>query len=107
MGLWLLHLKALHEPTVLLWREFSDLAFAPRPLVDAAFQALVQQNKTVLLPVQPLDPIPAPTAEQEQRVGERIQVELLLYHGGQPIDALAQIRIAAGDEDAVCAGEVM
>ena len=107
VGLRLLYPQPLHQPAVLLRRKLPNLAFAPRPLVHAAFQALIQQDEAVLLPIQGLDPIPPPPAKQKQRIGERIQVKLLLHHGGQAVDPLTQIRITAGNVDAVCAGEVM
>ena len=70
MGLWLVNAHALHEPAVLLRRQASCLAFLSRPLESAGFQTLVEQHETVALPVQCLDPIPAPATEQKQAVAE-------------------------------------
>ena len=53
-----------------------------------------------------LDPIPPPATEQEQRVGEWIQIELLLNYGSQPINAPPQVGVAAGNVYPICPGEV-
>ena len=107
MRLWLLDLQPLHEPTVLLRRQCTRLGFAPWPLVRALFQTFVQQNEAVLFPVQALDAVSPPPTEQEQCVGEWIQLKLLLDHSGQTVYAFAQIGIAAGDVDLVGPGKVV
>ena len=85
MCLWLIHTQTLHEPAVLLGCEYLCFTFLPGPLEGSGFQPLVEQHKAVTLPVQSLDPVPASAAEQEQRIGERIQLELLLDKRSQPI----------------------
>ena len=80
------------------------LTFAPGPLVDPSFQPLIQKNEPVLLPVQPFDPVPAPAAEQKQRICEGVQLELLLHHGGQTVDPFPQIRVPAGNIHPVGSG---
>ena len=107
MGFGLIHLQPLHEPAVLLLGQLSRLALAAGPLEGALFQPLIQQHEPVPLPIQGLDPIPFPSAEQEQGVGEGIQLELGLHQSGEAVDAPAQIRVPAGEIDAVCAGEVI
>ena len=54
-----------------------------------------------LRPVQCLDSIPASTTEQEQGVGEWIQMKLLLNHGRQSVNSASQVGVAAGDVDLV------
>ena len=76
-------------------------------MVRALFQSLVQQDKAIFFPVQALDTVSPPSAKQEQRVGKRIQFKLLLDEARQTIYALAQIRVAAGDLDLICTGEVI
>ena len=83
------------------------LGFRARPLVRALFQSLVQQDEAVLFPVQALDPVPPPSAEQEQCVGKWIQLKLLLDEARQAVYAFAQICVAAGNVDFICAGEVI
>ena len=92
----LIYLQALHQPPVLLRRELPRLLTVPRPLEATALQPLVQQHKTISLPVQPFDPILPPPAEQKQRVLEWIQPELCLHQPCQPIDPTPQIRVPAG-----------
>ena len=76
-------------------------------MIRALLQSLVQQDEAVLFPVQALDTVPPPSAEQEQRVGKRIQFKLLLDEPRQTIYALTQIRVAAGNIDLICTGEVV
>jgi len=78
MRLGLIHTQPLHKPTVLLRCQCPGLAFLPGPLEAASLQPLVQQNKTVALPVQRLDPVSSFAAEEKQCVAKWIQVELLL-----------------------------
>ena len=104
--LWLVDAQAFHEPAVLLGRQRSGFPFRTGPLEAAGFQPLVKQHKSVAFPVQCLDTVPASTAKQEQGVGERVQIELLLNHGSQPVDATAQVGIAAGNINPVSSGEV-
>ena len=62
----LLDFQSLHEPTVLLRRQRTHLGFTSRPLVCTLFQAFVQQNEAILFPVQALDAVSPPPAEQEK-----------------------------------------
>ena len=106
MRLWLIHTQPFHEPAVLLGSKRSGFIFRPGPLEAAGFQPLVEQHKSVAFPVQRFDPIPPPTAEQEQGVGERIQMELLLNQRRQTVNAAPQVGVAAGNVYPVCPGKV-
>ena len=83
------------------------LGFRARPLVRALFQSLVQQDEAVLFPVQALDTVSPPSAEQKKRVGKWIQFKLLLDEPRQAIYAFTQICVATGNVDFICAGEVV
>ena len=107
MCLWLLHLQSFHQPAVLLRRYLPHLLLIPRQLVNAAFQTLVQQDEAVLLPIQTLDPIPPPSAEQKQRIREGVEIEFLLNQGRKTVDAFSQICVSAGDEYTVGSHEVI
>ena len=76
-------------------------------MVRALFQSLVQQDEAIFFPVQALDTVSPPPAEQEQCVGKWIQFKLLLDEARQTIYALAQIRVASGDIDLICTGEIV
>ena len=76
-------------------------------MIRALFQSLVQQDEAIFFPVQALDTVSPPSAEQEQRVGKRIQFKLLLDEPRQTIYALAQICVATGDVDLICTGEIV
>ena len=73
-------------------------------MIRALLQSLVQQDESILFPVQALDTVSPPSAKQEQRVGKRIQFKLLLDEPRQTIYAFTQIRVAAGDVDLICTG---
>ena len=73
------------------------LGFRARPLVRALFQSLVQQDEAVLFPVQALDTVSPPPAEQEQCVGKWIQFKLLLDEARQAVYAFTQICAATGN----------
>ena len=83
------------------------LGFRARPLVRALFQSLVQQDEAVLFPVQALDTVSPPPAEQEQCVGKWIQFKLLLDEARQAVYAFTQICVATGNIDFICAGEII
>ena len=95
MRLGLIHTQSLHEPAVLLRCQAPGFTFLPWPLEAAGLQPLVQQHKTITLPVQGFNAILPSAAEQEQRVGEWIQVKLLLYQGSQSVNSTAQVGVAA------------
>ena len=106
MRLWLVHTQPLHKPAVLLRCQCPGFTFFTGPLERAGLQPLVQQDKSVTFPIQCLDSVPAPAAEEEQCIGEGIQVKLLLNKGGQTVDPAAQIRITAGNVYPVCPSKV-
>ena len=83
------------------------LGFRARPLVCALFQSLVQQDEAVLFPVQALDTVSPPPAEQEQCVGKWVQFKLLLDEAHQAVYAFTQICAATGNVDFICVGEVV
>ena len=106
MCLWLVHTQTLHEPAVLLGCQTSGFTFVPRPLEAAGLQPLVQQHETITLPVQGFNAILPSAAEQEQRVGEGVQPELLLNQRSQAVNTKPEVSAAAGDYDPVCTGEI-
>lgn len=64
-----------------------------RPVKCALLQPLIQQDKTVVIPVQSFDPVAAATAEQKQSVIEGVQLKLLLDNASQAIYAAPQVGI--------------
>lgn len=83
----------LHEPAVLLRRQLTHFLRASWPLVYALLQTLVEQNESILLPIQRLHPVTLPSAEQKRCIAERIQLELLLHQRSQAVASLAEIRV--------------
>ena len=106
MCFWLFYFQPLHKPPILLRRQAPYFILTPGPLVCPTFQTLIQENETILFPVQTLDPVSPPPAKQKQRIGERIQLELLLHHAGQTIYSFSQICVPTGDIHFICSGEV-
>ena len=83
------------------------LGFRARPLIRALFQSLVQQDEAVLFPVQALDTVSPPPAEQEEGVGKWVQLKLLLDEARQAVYAFTQVCVATGNIDFICAGEII
>ena len=77
MSFRLLNTQSFHQPSVLLSSNAERIVLTPRPLELALFKSLVEQEKAVTLPVERLDSVGSPAAEQEQRVGTRVKPELL------------------------------
>lgn len=107
VGFWLFRFQPLHQPAVLLWRQCLHFVLAPGPLEAAAFQPFIQQQEVVTLPVQRLDAVPLPAAEQEQGGLKRIHLELRCHHPGQPVNTAPQVRVTARDVDRAMAIEVI
>ena len=103
--LWLLDTQSFHQPAVLLSSNAERLVLTPRPLELALFKPFVEQEKAVALPVERLDSVGSPAAEQEQRVGTWIKFELLFNDSRQTIDPTTKIRVAAGKVD-LCSAEI-
>ena len=99
MSFRLLNTQSFHQPSVLLSSNAERLVLTPRPLELALFKSLVEQEKAVALPVERLDSVGSPAAEQEQRVGTRVKTELLFNDGCQTVDPTAKIGVAAGEVD--------
>lgn len=101
MRLGLVYTQTLHEPAVLLGCQCPGLTFLPWPLEAAGLQTFIQQDKSVSLPVQGLDPVSPSAAEEEERVAERVQFHLLLDQCGKTVDPTAQVGVAAFDVNVV------
>ena len=97
MCLGLVDAQSLHEPAVLLGRKRTGFAFLAWPLEAATLQPFVQQYEAVALPVQRLDPIPPPSAEQKQRVAEWILFKFQLHQRRQAVDALPEVGVPAAN----------
>ena len=69
----------------------TDVKISPAKLFSASLE--MDKNKSVFLPIQPLDPVLLPPEEQKQCVGEGIQPELLLHHSCQPVYPSPQVRV--------------
>lgn len=89
--------QTFHEPTILLWSKLLYFFTGTRPLVSSVLQTLVQQNKSISIPEQGLEPVAPFAAEQKDRLLTRIQLELLPYLRCQPVDSAARICVSAGN----------
>ena len=104
---WLFRFQPFHEPAVLLWRQCPDLVLGSWPLKTTIFQALIQKQKSISLPIQSLNPVSFPTTEQKECCLEGIHLELGAYHAGQTVNSAPQICIATGDIHWAAAVEVI
>ena len=96
-----------HEPVKFSPGQISDLGLFPGPLVSTMYRQLfIDQYKTVSITEQGFDPVSAPTAEQKQRTGCRIQFQLILHHGTEAVNGFAHISIAADDVDPFQPGDI-
>ena len=73
----LLNTQSFHQPAVLLSSNAERIILAARPLELTLFKPLVEQEKTVALPVERFDSVGSSAAKQEQCVGTRIKFKLL------------------------------
>ena len=73
----LLNTQSFHKPPVLLRCDAERFILAPRPLKLALFKPLVEQEKTIALPVERFDSVGSPAAKQEQCIGTWVKMELL------------------------------
>ena len=99
MSFRLLNTQSFHQPSVLLSSNAERFILAARPLELTLFKPLVEQEKAVAFPVERLDSVGSPAAEQEQRVGTRVKFELLFNDSCQSIDPTAKIGVAASEVD--------
>ena len=95
----LLNTQSFHQPAVLLSSNAERLVLAAWPLKLTLFKPLVEQEKTIALPVERFDSVGSSAAKQEQCVGTRVKPELLFNDGCQTVDPTAKIGVAAGEID--------
>ena len=97
-----------HKPFELLLGHFHDLLLCPGPLVPSIQKPFVEQKKAVALPNEALDLVgPSATEHKQHILLKRIDPKLTADDSTQAVDALAQVRIAAGDIDPVEAGSII
>ena len=97
-----------HEPFELLLGHFHDLLLCPGPLVPAIQKPLIEQQKSVSFPYEALDFIRFPATEHEKDILLKwVNIQLAANDCTQTVDALAEIRIAAGNVDPVEAGSII
>ena len=71
-------IQPLHQPAVLLRRQLPYLVFRSRPLVCTLFQPLIQQDKSIPLPIEALDAVPLSAAQATARALQRLPVAAVL-----------------------------
>ena len=91
--------QSFHQPAVLLRSNTERLILTTRPLELTLFKPLVEQEKTIALPVERFYPVGSSAAKQEQRVGTRVKFELLFNDSRQTVDTATKIGVAAGEVD--------
>ena len=96
-GCFLLNTLSYHEPAKTLGIQQSQFCFGPWPLESDVGQALVKQDISITCPIQSLDSVCTPAAEQEQTFFIQMTAELLCHNSGQPVNPQAKVCIAAGN----------
>ena len=100
--------KALHQPSELLPAEIPQFTDISGPAKPPGFQPFVEKKKTVTFPDQGFNPVRTPPAEKKDGpAAERIKIKPFFYDSGQPIDPIAEIRIAAGNVDVIKSGQII
>ena len=78
-----------------------------KPSISQRYCCGVISQKTVTFPDQGFNPVRTPPAEKKDGpAAERIKIKPFFYDSGQPIDPIAEIRIAAGNVYLLRAGKV-
>ena len=104
---WLLYAQSFHQPAILLWCQSLDFVLRSWPLKAALLQPFVQQQKSVSFPVQCLQPVPFPSAEQKHHPLKRVHLILALHDAGKSIYPSPQIRVSAGNIHRIAAVEIV
>ena len=98
--LWLVDLKAFHEPPELLSRKGTRFLGAPWPLVPASGgEPLIIEDESVLIEVERLDPVAAFPAEEEQGIAERVKAMGLADDRAQTVNGLPHVGVACDQVD--------
>ena len=93
---WLLYAQSFHQPAILLWCQSLDFVLRPWPLKAALLQPFIQQQKSVSFPVQCLQPVPFPSAEQKHHPLKRIHLILALHDASQSIYSPPHVCVPTG-----------
>ena len=98
--LWLLDLQPGHEPVELLPGKLSYLILVPgppEPAIDR--EPLIQKDDAVFFIQDRLDPVMAPSAEEEQGIIVFAHMKFIFDNGTESIDLFTHIGTAAHDID--------
>lgn len=98
--------QSLHEPPELLNRQLLQLPFIPRPLESHLIQALVKQDVPRAVPIDGLNAIRLPSAEQINGCFLHLTAVFQLNLGNQPIDLEPHVRVPGLDEIILDSAEV-
>ena len=100
--LWLLDLKPGHEPVELLPGKLSYLFMVPWPSEPAIDRKpLIQKDNAVFFIQDRLDPVMAPSAEEEQGIIVFAHMEFIFDNGTESVDLFAHIGTATYDIDRI------
>ena len=97
MGLALVEGESVEQPAELTGRN-NEGRLIPRPLRPAElapFQAAIVKPETIMVPLENLEFIALPIAEDEQCRGKWIQSKTDLHHRREPVDRFSHVRSAA------------
>ncbi len=98
-------IESLQKPIELTAIEAEHLVLTLGPDKPVPLQPLLPETKTVAVPVEDLDHIPAAVAERKQMPGEWIQLHLHLDQQAQTVDGLAHVGCAHRKKDPQIQGQ--
>ena len=100
MDLLLQRIEPFHQKPVLVPGQLGSFLRIAGPCKGAAFDPLVEQKEAGSLPEKSLDPVSSFSTEQEEDIlFKRIEVVFRSNDLRQTINAFAEIRVTAGDDD--------
>ena len=92
-------IEPLQQPLQLAALEAEHPGLTLGPGKPVPLQPLLPETKTVAVPVEDLDHIPAPVAEGKQMPGERVQLQVHLNQEAKTVDGLSHVGVPHREKD--------
>ena len=90
--------QAIQQVEKLFRRDFLHVRGCPGPFETSSFQALVEKEKTIAFPDNPLESVPAGSTEQEQDIRLKwVKMKVFLYNAGKAVDPHSEVCLATSD----------
>ena len=93
--------QALHQPYILLTGQTANFLFVSGPVEFAVLKSFIQQEKSIILPQQNFQSVPASSTEKKCTIIEQIKVILLLHYSCKSVNGFPHIRMTADNVDII------